>query len=129
MYIGSQANQMSYPNITQKKLKWVKDGNSKLWGWYFNAISRNGRIKYDMVMETVSNLIHHWSKRNLTVLGRITVVKSLLIPKFNNLIFFIPNPSRTFWNACKRWFMISFGRIRRTRLVGTNSQMIMLMVV
>ena len=53
-------------------------------------------LNYDMVMETVSNLIHHWSKRNLTVLGRITVVKSLLIPKFNHLILSIPTPSRTF---------------------------------
>jgi len=40
--------------------------------------------------------MRHWSKRNLTVLGRITIVKSLLIPKFNHLVLSIPNPSIDF---------------------------------
>ena len=97
VYIGSLANQMPNPNITQKKLKWVKDGKFKALGVNFSTqLVEMEELNYDMVMETVSNLSHHWSKRNLTVLGRITVVKSLLIPKFNHLILSIPTPSRTF---------------------------------
>ena len=53
-------------------------------------------LNYNMVMEAASNLVHHWPRRNLTVLGRITVVKSLLIPKFNHLILSIPNPTKAF---------------------------------
>ena len=39
-------------------------------------------------------LIHHWSKRFLTVLGRIVVVKSLLLPKLNHLILALPHPDK-----------------------------------
>ena len=103
MYIGSLANQMPNPNITQKKLKWVKDGKFKALGVNFSThLLEMEELNYDMLMETISNLIHHWSKRNLKVLGRITVVKSLLIPKFNHLILSIPNPSRTFLKHLQR---------------------------
>ena len=53
-------------------------------------------LNYDVVMESVRTLIRHWSRRNLTVMGRIIVVKSLLIPKFNHLILSIPNPTKEF---------------------------------
>ena len=87
VYIGSVANRMPNPNITQKKLKWVKDGKFKALGVNFSIhLEEMEDLNYNMVMEAVSNLVHHWSRRNLTVLGRITVVKSLLIPKFNHLI-------------------------------------------
>ena len=82
VYIGSLANQMPNPNITQKKFKALGVNFSTL-------LVEMEELNYDMVMETVSNLIHHWSKRNLTVLGTITVVKPLLIPKFNHLILSI----------------------------------------
>ena len=34
-----------------------------------------------------------WLKRSLTVLGRITVVKSLLVSKLNYLFLALPNPT------------------------------------
>ena len=94
-----------YPNITQKQLKWVKDGKFKALGVNFSSsLVEIEELNYNMVImvikvtkviKTVSNLIHQWSRRNLTVLGRITVVKSRLIPKFNHYILSIPNPWRT----------------------------------
>ena len=46
VYIGSLANRMPNPNITQKKLKWVKDGKFKALGVnFFNTFRRNGRFK------------------------------------------------------------------------------------
>jgi hypothetical protein len=59
-------------------------------------------LNYTKVMESVKGLIQHWSKRNLTVFGRITVVKSLLIPKFNHLVLSIPNPSADFVNSLQK---------------------------
>ena len=35
-----------------------------------------------------------WLKRSLTVLGRITVVKSLLVSKLNYLFLSLPNPTK-----------------------------------
>ena len=46
VYFGSLANQMPNPNITQKKLKWVKDGKFKaLGGKIFNTFRRNGEVE------------------------------------------------------------------------------------
>ena len=88
---------MPNPNITQKKLKWIKDGKFKALGVNFSIhLEEMEDLNYNMVMEAASNLVHHWSRRNLTVLGRITVVKSLLIPKFNHFNLSIPNPTKAF---------------------------------
>ena len=104
VYIGSLANQMPNSHITQKKLKWVEDGKFSVLGVDFSMqLVEMEELNYDIVMETVSNLIHHSSKRNLTVLGGNTVVKSLLIPKFNHLILFPPDSFKNFCeNAYKR---------------------------
>jgi len=41
-------------------------------------------------------LIYQWSRRNLTVLGRVTVVKSLLLSKLTHLILTLPDPPQEF---------------------------------
>ena len=45
----------------------------------------------DKILE-ISKLIKQWSKRKLTVMGRITVIKSLAISKIVHLLLSIPNP-------------------------------------
>ena len=49
-------------------------------------------LNYIKTMHSLRNLITSWSERNLTVLGRITVVKSLLLSKLTFLILTIPDP-------------------------------------
>ena len=39
------------------------------------------------------HVIKIWSKRNLTVIGKITVVKTLILPVLNHLIITLPNPT------------------------------------
>ena len=50
------------------------------------------RVNYDKVIISVKCLIEQWSKRNLTVLGRVTIVKSLLLSKLTFLILTLPDP-------------------------------------
>jgi len=49
-------------------------------------------VNYTTTMQAITKQIHHWSKRFLTVLGRITVVKTLLLPKMNHLVLSLPTP-------------------------------------
>ena len=45
--------------------------------------------------ERVSNMrtkIKYWKRRNLTPLGKITIIKSLLLPIFNHLFLSLLNP-------------------------------------
>ena len=98
VYIGSLANQMPNPNIARKKLKF------KALGVNFSiTLEEMEELNYSMVMEVVLNLVHYWSRRNLTVLGRITMVKSLLIPKFNHLLLCIPNHSKVFFEMFAKY--------------------------
>ena len=50
------------------------------------------KINYEQKIE-MKNLIKIWSIRKLTVLGRIVVFKSLIIPKITQLLISLPNPS------------------------------------
>lgn len=49
-------------------------------------------MNYNRVLDSTRSLIDQWSKRNLTVLGRVTIVKSLILSKFTFLILSLPNP-------------------------------------
>ncbi|XP_052074422.1 uncharacterized protein LOC127712168 [Mytilus californianus] len=51
-------------------------------------------INYNERILQIKNLIKIWSKRNLTVIGKITVVKTLILPVLNHLIITLPNPNQ-----------------------------------
>ena len=59
-------------------------------------------INYKYVMEKIEKILISWKFRNLTPIGRITVIKTLVIPKLNHLILTIPNPSVEFIIAFER---------------------------
>ena len=46
----------------------------------------------DNVMKKVKSMIKTWSKRKLTLIGRVTVIKSLMLSKFAYLFLALPNP-------------------------------------
>ena len=52
-------------------------------------------VNFDPKLLQIEKKITQWRKRNLTLLGRITVIKSLLISKFVHLFTALPNPSST----------------------------------
>ena len=57
-----------------------------------NINELNYRVKLNSIRKTISS----WSKRNLSTIGRITVVKSILIPKLTHLFMALPNPDRKY---------------------------------
>ena len=50
-------------------------------------------INYTTKLKEIEKEIKHWTRRILTPLGRLTVLKTLLISKLNDLIISLPNPS------------------------------------
>ena len=46
----------------------------------------------DETLHKVNSLINVWSKRRLTLPGKITDIKSLILSKFTHLIMALPNP-------------------------------------
>ena len=56
-------------------------------------ISKITKINYEKYLIKMKGLFKQWNKRNLTPIGKITVVKSLILPVLNHLFIALPNPS------------------------------------
>ena len=76
-------------------------------------------------MSTIQTLIKQWERRKISVLGKITVAKTLLIPVLTHLFIAIPNPDASF---IKRIEVLLFqyiwngrDRISRDQMVKNNS--------
>ena len=52
----------------------------------------------------VKKLISSWSRRLLTTMGKVTVVKSILLPKFTHLFITLPDPTTDTINEIERLF-------------------------
>ena len=95
IWIGS----MKYSRETlcnKYNLQW---GNSKFTylGIEFDVDLHNiTKLNYDKKLVKIKSLIHTWEKRILTPIGKITVIKTLLISQLNHLFLSIPNPNETF---------------------------------
>ena len=85
-----------YSTVTIKtrwKLQWGSN-RFKLLGIIFGTdLNKINEINYKSKIEVLKSKLHNWQRRHLTPLGKITVIKSLLIPCLNHLFLALPNPS------------------------------------
>ena len=80
-----------------KNFKWSKDGKFNLLGIDFcTDVSQMPDLNYYKCLDSMKKSMSQWSRRYLTPIGRLTIVKSLIIPKINHIIMTIPNPSKAF---------------------------------
>ena len=48
-------------------------------------------LNYEIQVPKITALIQQWKRRALTPIGRVKVLKSLIVPKINHLIISLPN--------------------------------------
>ena len=81
---------------TRWKLVWGET-RFKLLGINFDVNLENMfNINFNSKLVKVTNSISHWKRRKLTPIGRITVVKTLLVPIFTHLFVSLPSPPQYF---------------------------------
>ena len=74
------------------KLDWTQ-GPFKILGVTFTTELYNiWDVNTNEILKQIKTLCNKWSKRKLTLLGRITVIKSLALAKFIHLFLALPNP-------------------------------------
>ena len=56
----------------------------------------------DETMHKINSMINIWSKRRLTLPGKITVIKFLILSKFTHLFLALPNPPGEFQKLLER---------------------------
>ena len=89
---------------TKWKLHW---GNSdfKLLGIKFNVdLNKINKINYQDKINNIKKIIKLWKRRYLTPLGKITVIKTLLLPILNHLFVSLPNPEDHFLKQINELF-------------------------
>ena len=78
---------------TRWKLKWGVT-QFKLLGVNFDVdLDKVIDINYSGKITQLKRIIQIWKRRYLTPLGKISVIKSLLLPLFNHLFISLPNPN------------------------------------
>jgi hypothetical protein len=55
-------------------------------------------INYEDKLIKIQNLINHWKRRILTLIGQIAVIKTLLISILNHRVIALPSPPQDMIN-------------------------------
>ena len=77
--------------IEDLKIKWCT--SFKLLDIHFHITSSNMQIKYEKAVDSVIKEINSLKYRFLTIFGKITVVKTMCLPKLNHIVAVVPNPN------------------------------------
>ena len=51
-------------------------------------------LDYKIAIENVNSIVSHWKRRSITPIGKVTVIKTLLLPQFNHLFTSILVPEK-----------------------------------
>ena len=93
LFIGSQNSPDYSSNELIKKIKWVDE--IKILGIYFTRnVTNITDNNLEKKLSTLENEIAQWKRRYITPIGKITVIKSLLLSKLVHILVALPNPSR-----------------------------------
>ncbi|XP_062599221.1 uncharacterized protein LOC134260692 [Saccostrea cucullata] len=104
VWIGSKkySNEILLPNYN---LNW---GTTRftLLGIHFDVeLDKLLYLNYDPKLVQIKSILRQWEKRYLTPIGKITVIKTLVLPLLNHILMSIPNPTESY---CKELDKIFF---------------------
>lgn len=88
----------------ESKLTWSKSHFTALGINYSLNLAEIPALNYDEKMKQIQKDLQNWSKRNLTTMGRITVLKSFVIAKLVHLFIAIPSPSFEILKTLEKMF-------------------------
>ena len=95
IWIGSSKERIDRL-CTDIELQWSQEPFTVLGINFSLNLNEMIELNFDEKINDIRKLITHWSKRNLTVLGKITVVKTIIMSKLTHLFISLPNPDLNF---------------------------------
>ena len=78
---------------TGKNLVWGNTDFNLLGTHFLIDLNCMEDMNYKNSIESVKDLLNKWKKRFLTPLGKLTVIKTLALPKYNHLFTSLPTPT------------------------------------
>ncbi len=92
IWLGSKKDSQEILCI-EKNLSWTNEPFVLLGIKFSTRIEEIPEINFESKMCDVKKMISIWSRRQLSPLGKIVVVKSLILPKLTHLFISLPEPS------------------------------------
>ena len=86
------------------KLEWESERFDLLGIKFSLDLSEMAKINFEPKFHQIMILLKRWSSRNFTPIGKIAVLKSLIISKLNYLFITIPNPELSFIDKLNKAF-------------------------
>ena len=86
--------------MEQLEIKWCTD--FELLGIAFDQTLSRMDNNYDKSLKNMKDKLNSWQSRHLIVFGKITVIKSMCLPKFTHIATVIPNLCLTRLNKIER---------------------------
>ncbi len=94
MLYGQVKKKLSSDTIKTKfKIAWGQT-DFKLLGIHFHVdLDKMMDLNFNPKLIKLQKSINHWKRRILTPLGRLTVIKTLVVPTLNHMFIALPNPN------------------------------------
>ena len=84
--------------FSEYDIQWSQDPFTFLGITFTDNLAGMIDLNYADKINSIRKMISAWSKRNILTIGRITVVKTLLLPKLIDLFMSLPTPSDNILN-------------------------------
>ena len=92
MNFGSKKNSAEVFHHARWKLDWGSTTFTLLGINFSVVLDEIPELNYNLQIPKLHALIQQWKRRVLTPIGRVTVAKTLILPKLNHLFISLPNP-------------------------------------
>ena len=92
--------------VSEFELNWTT--SFTLLGIRFSTLSADGCVDINLQgkIKEISNVLNRYKHRNLTIMGKVTVIKTLAIPKLVHVLTVIPNPKPEFFTRINELFAL-----------------------
>ena len=95
IWIGRKKHMVEKLNVNSK-LQWGTDRFNLLGIQFSVDLELIPSLNYNKAMDDACKLLNVWKKRNLTPFGKITIIKTFVLSKFNHLFNSLPSPADNF---------------------------------
>ena len=114
MWIGSSRGNKTKPF----GIKWPSEPIKSL-GVFYSYDQKLLREKnFIEKLDSIKKLMNLWSSRGLSLYGKVTIIKSLIIPKFVYVCSLLPTPNRIIKNLNQLLFKVLLKRHRNRKIIA-----------
>ena len=114
IWIGSKKHSKEVFHDVRRNLDWGSTHFNLLGIDFSTKLNDIVRVNYGNVIPKKDALLNQWKRRLLTPFGRVTVLKTLIIPKLNHLFIALPNQSVEVLKIYPRNSFILYGVVKMT---------------